>query len=158
MNRRDIVIGLVILVALAAVIYYRQRQTTQDELKVPQTLSVEDQIEEAFNFEIPDDVDKAELGDVAGGSSTAIATRKYEDDKFTHTILADLPDPEVGYYEGWLVKDDELVSSGEFRIAKGGYLLEFTSATDYSNYNQVVVTSEMKADQLPETHILEGSF
>jgi hypothetical protein len=158
MNRRDIVIGVVILIILAGVIYWRQRQTTQEELKVPQTLSVEDQIEEAFNFEIPEDVDKAELSDVSGGSATAIATRKYEDGKFTHAVLADLPDPEVGHYEGWLVKEDELVSTGEFRVAKGGFLLEFESGTDYTDHKDVIVSLEETRDATPEKHILEGSF
>ncbi len=74
-------------------------------------------------------------------------------------VLADLPDPEKGsYYEGWLVKGDSVISTGRMQIAKGGYLLEFNSNTDYSDHSEVVVTKEKTADKNPEEHILEGSF
>ena len=159
MERRDIVIGIVILVALAGFIYFRSRREAPEELQVPQTLSVEDQLESAFDFNIPDDVEKAELKDVSGGNATGIATRKFDAGKFTHAVLADLPDPEPdSFYEGWLVKDDSLISTGRLRIAKGGYLLEFQTSTDYSSYDNVVVTLERVADSVPEEHLLEGSF
>ena len=54
--------------------------------------------------------------------------------------------------------DDSLISTGRLRIAKGGYLLEFQSSTDYSSYDNAVVTLERVADSVPEEHILEGSF
>src|SRR3990167_6785957 len=134
MKRRDIVIGILILAIVGGVIYWRQRSLPSEEMKVPETLSLEDTLEEKFKIEIPEDVDKAELKDVTGGSASAIAIRKFENNKFTHSILADLPDP------------------------KAGWMLEFESSTDYSDYNKVVVTSEKVADKTPEKHILEGSF
>jgi DNA-directed RNA polymerase subunit K/omega len=165
MNRRDIVIGLIILAALAGFIYFRSRQPTPEELQAPQTLSIEEELEEAFKVEIPEDVEKAELEDVTGADATGIATRKFEDGRFTHTVLADLPDAEPGtFYEGWLVRgnpgDEEfhLISTGRMRIAKGGYLLEFESSTDYTDHKNVVITLEEIADNIPEKHILEGSF
>lgn len=165
MNRRDIVIGLVILVVLGGVIYFRSRSETPEELQVPQTLSTEDVIEERFGLTIPEDVERTDLSDVAGGSSSGIATRKFEGGTFTHAVLADLPDPDQGtFYEGWLVRGSEgdsgfhLVSTGRMRIAKGGYLLEFQSSTDYSDHPSVVITQEEAADNVPEKHILEGSF
>ena len=159
MERRDIVIGIIILAALAGFIYLRARRETKDELQVPQTLSIEDRLEQAFDFEIPEDVDKTELKDVTGGDASGIATRKYEGGQFTHAVLADLPDPETGtFYEGWLVKEESVISTGRFRIAKGGYLLEFQSSTNYSDYNDVVITLEKVADSTPEEHVLEGSF
>lgn len=160
MNRRDIVIGFVILAILAGFIYWRQRTTEEEELQIPQTLSVEDKIEERFNLEIPEDVDKAELRDIAGGDASGIATRKFESGRFIYTVLADLPDPEKGkFYQGWLLKGDEaLVSTGRMSVAKGGWILEFESSTDYMNYNKVVVTEEEISDITPERHILEGEF
>ncbi len=159
MNKRDIIVGFLILAGLAVLIFYWQKPSVDEELVVPQTLSLEDQIEDRFNLEIPEDVDKAEMKDVSGGNSSAIATRKYEDGKFTHTVLADLPDLEAGrFYEGWLVKGDEAISTGRLSVAKGGFLLEFSSSTDYPDYNQVVITSEEAIDGTPESHILEGSF
>lgn len=162
MNRRDIVFGVVIVAAIGGLIYFFSRP--EEDLKVPepQTLSVEDKIEESFNLEIPEDVDKAELKDVSGGGSSAIATRNLEGGVFVHTILADLPDPEAGnYYQGWLVKEgeeDKAIPTGRFSMAKGGYLLEFSSQTDYSDYKEVVVTKKTTSGKLPKDHILKGNF
>jgi len=165
MNRRDIVIGFVILAALAGFIYFRAKRETPQELTVPQTLSTEDTLEKKFGLTLPENVDRAELKDLSGGDASGIATRKFENGTFTHTVLADLPDPEAGtFYEGWLVRgkqgDDNFafISTGRMTLAKGGYILEFTSQTNYSDYSNVVVTSEKQADTTPETHILEGSF
>lgn len=166
MKRRDIVIGVVLLAALAGALYLRQRKKPQEEMVVPETLSsVEEQIEERFKLEIPEDVDKAELAAVGGKSGSGIATRKFEGGKFTHEVLADLPEPGTGtFYEGWLVRGREgdenfsVVPTGRMRVAKGGWVLDFESNTDYSDYSQVVVTLEKKADATPEEHVLEGSF
>ena len=166
MKRRDIVIGVMAVAALSGLYFWRQRaQKPPEEMKVPETLSIEDTIESKFNLQIPDDVERAELTDVSGGSASGLATRKFDAGVFDHSILADLPDPGEGkFYEGWLVKGVqgevgfEVVSTGKMRIAKGGYLLEFSSKTDYSQFNEVVVTLEEKDDSTPEKHILEGSF
>ena len=164
MNRRDIVIGGVILLLLSGVIYWRQT-TRPEETKVPETLSVEDQLEEKFKFEIPEDVDKAELKDVAGVGATAIATRKYEDGKYTHTALVDIADPEVGtFYQGWVVMGEEgsedfsIVSTGKLNLAKGGWMVEFESSTDYSDHDKILITQEKLFDNTPEEKLLEGSF
>ena len=166
MKRRDIVIGLLVLVLLGGVLYWRQRNRVSEEMKVPETLSsIEEQIEDKFNLQIPEDVDKAEMKAVEGKSGTAIATRKFENGKFTHEVLADLPEAEAGaYYEGWLVKGEEgkegysLISTGQMRIAKGGWVLDFKSNTDYSDHNKVIVTLDKTVDTKPEEYILGGSF
>jgi len=157
MNRRDIVIGLIILAVVAGIIYWVRKP--KPELEIPEP-SIEETLEESFKMEIPDDVEKAELKDVAGKIATGIATRKFIEGLFTHTVIVDIPDPAEGYYyEGWLVKEDgELVSTGKLRIAKGGYLLEYSSAVDYSDYSGVVITLESKDDGVPEEHVLEGTF
>lgn len=165
MNKRDVVIGLVILFALAGIIYFRAKRTLPQELTVPQTLSTEDTLEQKFGLILPEDVDRAELKDVTGGDGSGIATRKFENGRFTHTVLADLPEPAAGsFYEGWLVRGKEgddnfaFISTGKMKLAKGGYLLEFGSSSDFTSYNNVVITQEKVFDAAPETHILEGSF
>lgn len=157
MKKKDIVIGLVILAVLAGTIYFiRKPRQRLEELPSP---SIEEKIEESFNLEIPDDVDKAQLRDITGGISSGMATRIFENGEFKHMVLADLPDPVTGvFYEGWLVKDNDFFSTGKMRIAKGGWVLEFESSIDYSDYNKVVVTQELIDDENPETHILEGEF
>ena len=150
---------------LVGVIYVRQRTKPQEEMIVPETLSSEQIFEEKFNIQIPDDVDKAELKEVSDSGGSGIATRKFEDGKFTHSILADLPDPEQGsFYEGWLIRSEEgkddysLVSTGKLRLAKGGWMLDFTSSSDLNDHSKVLVSLEKTFDKTPEEKIIEGSF
>jgi len=166
MNRRDIVIGLVILAILAGIVYWRQARTKKQVTPVaPQTLSVEQKIEDKFNVQIPEGVDKAELKDVTGGTASGIVTRKYENGRFTLDILADLPDAEAGkFYQGWMVKGKEgetgysIVKLGRMQIAKGGWSLEFRSSTNFSDHNQIIVSSEEKVGISPAKSVIEGSF
>lgn len=156
---RDVVIGVIViaLVITAGLVYRNLKSEKTLPTPTPSTTN-RDEIVKGFNYQIPEDVESIELKDVSGGLGRAIATRKYENGTFIHAVLADLPDLEQGFYEGWLVLGDKYISTGKLRIAKGGYLLEFESTTDYSAYNKVVITKELKDDQTPETHVLEGSF
>ncbi|KKQ24958.1 MAG: hypothetical protein US62_C0036G0019 [Candidatus Woesebacteria bacterium GW2011_GWA1_37_8] len=165
MNRRDIVIGAVVLLAIAGLIYWRQVSKKVSTQTVPETLSVEDKIEDKFKYQIPDDVEKAELKDITGGDASAISTRKFENNKFTSTILADLPDPVPGsFYQGWLVKGEEgkddyaILSLGKLTVAKGGWMLDYSSTSNKTDYSKVLITLEKKFDTTPETKVLEGSF
>ncbi|OGM19936.1 hypothetical protein A2714_04340 [Candidatus Woesebacteria bacterium RIFCSPHIGHO2_01_FULL_38_9] len=166
MNRRDIVIGLLILLSLAGVIYYRQKTRPTEEMRVPETLSSSEEVfEEKFKIDIPDDISKSELKDISGGNATGIATRNFENAVFSHTVLADLPDPQEGkFYEGWLVRADvgsenfSQVSTGRMQLAKGGWMLNFESKIDYSDHGKVVITEEERSDATPEKYILEGTF
>lgn len=162
MNRRDIVIGLGILLVVAGIIYF-VRRPSNTPLEIPEQ-TVEQKMEDKFKTQIPEGVDKAELTDVTGGDASGIATRDYTDGKFNHAVLADLPDPVSGFYEGWLVRGQEgesdfnFISTGKLRMAKGGYMLDFSSDKDLSDYSKVVITHETLFDSTPEDHILEGSF
>lgn len=164
MNKRDIVIGLVIFSLVAAVIFWSKKPRIAP-VEAP-TPTPELKIEEKFNYEIPGDVNKIDLVDVSGGEARGVATRVYQNGRFEHVILAELPDLEEGeFYQGWLTtkgKEGEVgfsyVKTGRLRLAKGGYLLEFESTRDYTSFNQVWVTLEKVDDTKPEKHILEGSF
>ena len=165
MARRDIIIGLIVAALIGAVIYFSRRSQTPRLEDITPTPSTQESIESKFNTQIPSDVQKAELKDVSGGNASAIATRKYANGKFTHVVMADLPDPETGsYYQAWLVKGNEgeadysLVSTGRLRIAKGGWLLEYNSSKDYTDHPKVVVSLEKVTDAKIETKVLEGNF
>jgi len=162
MKKKDIILGLVFLAIFAGLYFFLKNRQASKVTKVPESLpQIEENIEKTFRITIPDDVDKVELSAVSDIKGSAIATRKYESGKFTHMVLADLPDPAAAgtFYEGWLVKGDETyIPTGKMTIAKGGYLLEFEYPTDLSSYNKVVITLEKTADSKPEKHILEGSF
>jgi len=166
MNKKDIVIGIIILAILALAIYFWQAK--KPKLSVPEETvptSTEETYETKFNVTIPDDVEKAQLNDVVDGTSSALATRKYDKGIFMHSVLADLPELEgKDFYEGWLVRgklgdeDFDFISTGKMKIAKGGWVLNFDSSSDYSDYEGVVITLEKVFDKNPEEHILEGSF
>ena len=165
MKTRDIVIGVVILLVLAGVIYYRQKQKNLPETTVPEAVSVEKQMEDKFHVQIPDDVSKPELKDQTGGNSTGIATENVVNGKYQASILADLPEPTAGkFYQGWVEKgtkgnsDYSLVSLGKLKSAKGGWMIDFESSKDYSDHKTFIVTMESKFDSTPETTVLQGNF
>src|SRR3972149_9609516 len=159
---KNVVIGLIVLAGLGALIYWAVRSGREEQLPALPTPSVEERLEDSFKYQIPEGFEKAELRDVTGGTGSAIASRKYESGSFNHAVLADLPDPESGsFYEGWLVRGKEgdenfaYISTGIMSMAKGGYMLEFESSVDYSDYTGVVVSLEKANDKNPEKHVLE---
>lgn len=166
MDRRDIVIGVIILIILAGAIFMLRRNPSVPEManNPSPTPSVESRLEDSFKVDIPDDAEKAELKDVANVNGTAIATRSWENNRYSATVLADLPDPESGFYQVWIGRggatdaNTTFVSLGRMRVAKGGWMVEFQSNTNYSDYDTVIVTQESTSDSRPEKHILEGSF
>jgi len=159
MKKKDVLTGVFILAALAVLIFYWQQPSRDDEMVVPQTLSVKDRIEEVFSLKIPDDVEKIELEDKTGQGMVGLAMRKYEDEKYTLTILADLVDPEgTEKYQGWLKKEDEIRYVGSFILAKGGYILDYEVFENLNDYRGVIVSLDEKAGDSPEKAVLEGSF
>lgn len=158
MKKKDIVIGIIVLSVLALILVFYRNSKTPSLTEIENLKQKETQIENEFKIDIPEDIEKASLEDVSGGDSLGIATREFENGMYTLTILADLPDLELGFYQGWLVKDDMYVSVGKASVAKGGYLLEFNSSIDYSDYQKVQVTQEVVFDSTPEVTILEGEF
>jgi len=150
---RDAVIGFIVLVVLiTGAVLIRNSRKNKLALPLP-TLTVEQKVTDKFGgLVIPADVDKADLTDVSGTGGLGIATRKFANGRFELTVLADLPDPRPGVsYKVFLFKDDASIPVGTLRVAKGGYLVDFVSSRDYSDYSKVVVTLE-------NTNVLEGSF
>lgn len=158
MKKKDIVIGIVVLAILAVILIFYNKSKTPSITQVPDLKEQESQIEEQFMVNIPENVEKASLQDVTGNGFIGFATRDFSNSMFTLTVLADLPDPDIGFYQAWLVKDDMYVSAGKLKVAKGGYLLEFNSSLDLSDYTKVQVTQETIFDSTPEVTILEGEF
>lgn len=160
MGRKEIFIGLfVILTIVGIAVGVKKAKSPKSPLVIP-TPGVQKKIEDAFKLVIPEDLERVELNKISDIEGTGIATRKYQNGKFSHMILADLPDPENGmFYQGWLQKDEgNIISTGKLRLAKGGYLLEFESNIDYSDHKKVFVTLEKVLDNNLEKRILEGSF
>jgi hypothetical protein len=146
MKARDIVTGLVVLIVLiAGVLLIRNARNKRLAALPTPTPTIEQKVSKTFNgLVIPADVDKAELKDVTGGNGFGVATRT--------EILVNLPElPKGQYYQGKLENSQgKLVLIGTFRVAKGGYLLEYNSSK-YPGYDKVLVVLGSKT-------LLEGSF
>ncbi len=164
MNKeRWIGLAVILLIVGFFLVKGRNAQRLSDEAAMGEGIKIEERASEfakTMGIVLPADVEKVTLEDVGGGSGSGLATRKYSEDKFTHSVLAALEDPVSGsFYEGWLVSDSgDVVYTGKLRVAKGGWVLDFVSGVDLSDHDQVVVTRELVDDQKPEAHVLEGSF
>jgi hypothetical protein len=163
--KRETIIGAVVVVLILIGAYFffsryqRGKVAPPPAEKVPVAEELEEGFEAGMGIEVPEGVEKTTLTDVTGGAGRGMATRKFEKGVFEHTVMASLPEPGAGkYYEGWLVRNGEILSTGKMKEMKGGWYLEFSADRDYSDYNQVVVTLEEKDDRQPEKHILEGRF
>lgn len=160
MQRRDLIIGIVVLIGIAAVVFFIQnRQPDVTPIDTTPTPNIEDRvkdIEDNFKVDIPDNVEKASL---EGTKGSGIATRDSQEAGSAFTILADLPDPAAGhFYQAWLRVNGNLESLGMLRVAKGGYLLDARLKASQASSNDVVITLESKLDSTPETVVLQGSF
>lgn len=164
MKDRNFLISLVVVLVIFGLLYSFFRRSPKEVPSPPaETLpfSQEEEtgLESQVGIEIPEDIEKTKLEDVKGGEAMGIATRKFEEDEFEHTVTASLPDPEPGkFYQGWLGKDGELVPSARLVKKKGGWVLSFTDQEDKTDFNRVVITLEEKDDDLPEERVLEGEF
>lgn len=104
------------------------------------------------------------LKDVSGGNSSGMAQSLFENGKFTHSVIALMPDPPAGkFYEGWLVKREggkviNFFSTGKMTKEGGSYILNFEDTKDYPEHNSVVITLEVVNDKKPEKHILDGDL
>jgi len=163
MKRRDIVVAAVILAVAAFVVFRVTRDEPDLTLGPTSSPSLEEDIEGIFNTDIPDGAQKAELvatGDIEG---SAIATLEEDKGRNLVTILADLPDPESGTYQAWLVKGErdgfsDTIPLGSMRPAKGGWILDPTPVGEVEGFDKVIVSLERDIDSSLETVVLEGSF
>lgn len=102
----------------------------------------------------------------AGGEAEAIIRRRNEKESgfVIEIIAAKMPIPaENTFYAAWMYKKDEpqekpvLIGVLE-KNTQGTYHVIFSSYTDFSSYNDIMITSERVNDDTPETQILRGSF
>ncbi|PIV00408.1 hypothetical protein COS54_03140 [Candidatus Shapirobacteria bacterium CG03_land_8_20_14_0_80_39_12] len=153
MGRKEMFVGLFVILVVLGIVFgvKKAKEAKIKPLSIPTPVETQP-LESKFSFIIPDDVEKINLQVAFGFEGQGVATRKFAGGVFSHIIMADLPEPALGNYQTWLIKDDaNKVSTGALRMAKGGYLLEFTSNTDYFDYKKVEV-------KLGEKIVLTGSF
>lgn len=153
MGRKEIFVGIFVILVILGIVFgvKKAKETKVKPLNIP-TPSVTQELENRFNLSISDNVEKINLQAASGFEGVGIATRKFANGIFSHMVIADLTELTSGSYQAWLIKDENTeISTGTLKLAKGGYLVEFTSKTDYSDYKKVEV-------RLGESIILSGSF
>lgn len=153
MGRKEVFVGLFVVLVILGIFFgvKKAKESKVKPLSIPTPVETQ-QLESKFNFVIPDDVEKINLQVAFGFEGQGVATRKFADGVFSHVIIADLPEPALGSYQAWLIKDDtNKISTGALKLAKGGYLLEFSSNIDYSDYKKIEV-------KLGDKIVMTGSF
>lgn len=108
------------------------------------------------------ELEEAQLVAVGSYTGDGVATRSFNGDKFVHEVIANLDDPAAGkFYEGWLVGDGFISTGKLVKETEGEWSLVFSDDLDMRNRDEVVITEETVAnglDDMPEAHVLEGSF
>lgn len=164
MQKRDLIIGATVLIVIAVIVFFIQRRKSEIVTPVPTATptleETQNSIENKFKVNIPEDADKAELKDAHGTGFSGIATREFKNGVYSITVLADLPDPDTGmFYQAWL-SDGSGTSRllGTLRMAKGGYLLDYTTSQDLRPLSSVAISLETKNDAKVEEVVLQGSY
>jgi hypothetical protein len=154
MTRKQVIIGLFVILVIAGIVIgvTKAKKTPRVPTTLP-TPSNQESIENKFNVNLPDDVEKADLKKTGEIEGLGLATRKFQNGKFTFTVMADLPEPTFGTYQVWLEKDAATkIFLGNLTLAKGGYLLDFESETNYTDYKKILVSEGTNVS------VLAGSF
>lgn len=113
-------------------------------------------------------LESIDLVSLVGDEYDGFARRGYQQDNFTHIVVASLPaiDLTTHFYEGWLIKPGvtEFFSTGEMfprTDGRWGLVWENPASTgEFDDFSQVVITLEPRDDDPAPTvdHMLEGEF
>jgi hypothetical protein len=150
-NKKDVIIGFLIIVTLVAgfLIYKKVKTPKPLSTKTPASFEYREDFADTFRMDIPEGSSLIELKDVNGGDSRGIVTKT--------EILVDTNDPKKDhFYQVWLEKDSKLTSLGKMTIAKGGWILEYSSSEN--SQGKIIVSQEKVFDNNLEQKILEGTF
>lgn len=102
---------------------------------------------------------KATLLDLRyGGRAKATASRSYGGSIYRLTVDATLPDPVNTNYQVWLVGGGEVIPVEFMRGSGTKWTISVSADSSYANYDGIWITLERTRDEIPEEHIMEGSF
>jgi len=161
MNKRDIVIGIVVVVLLVF-LFNRLRGVDAPGTVIEDTsqTSVEEKVESVLGREIDDNFERVEL--TGENNQLGVAARDIRGGTHIFSVLADLDDLNLGEsYQAWLsdgASVPELISIGVLEGAKGGFVIEKTLSLDPEVFKEVIVSRETRIDATLEKIIFKGSF
>lgn len=92
------------------------------------------------------------------GSAKANATRSFGGGTYILTVEATLPDPVNTHYQVWLASDIGFLPIDYMTGSKNSWSLNLRDSDKYSKYDGIWITLERTKDEIPEEHVLEGSF
>ena len=155
--------GGAVILALITFIWWRSKDSQPESPNVENTIEEGVELEnrvnqflEDKNIVLPENAERANLKSVGGTSDSGVVTREQDANSTNITLIANLPDLETGSYQVIFSKDGEDADSmvlGTLRTAKGGYLLDYSTTDNVSDYNKVEV---LNTDD--ESVVLEGNF
>lgn len=93
-----------------------------------------------------------------GGEATAQVQRSFGGGIYILTVDATLPDPKNVSYQVWLVGDEEVLPIDYMRGAGTSWSLSLRDTDRYSQYDGIWITLERGKDDIPEEHVMEGTF
>lgn len=169
-RNRNILVGIVFLIVVILIVIFLIRRKQPEIINVNSplptaTTSYEQKLQNDFGITVPTTAVKTDLSDVSGGSQMGIATKDRDNGQNVYTIIANLNDPQQGYfYQGWLVRGNlgesnyDLVNLGRLTSGKGGWIVSYSTTNDLSDHKSVWVTLESFSTNTPHQHVLEGSF
>lgn len=150
--------GLLLLTACAD--HRSERQEDMDVHKIEYKLPQNGEIEYGTHGK-EDWFAYGALTGVEGTPWNGVAQAHYfSDGRYLHTAQLNIEPAGDGYfYEGWIVKGAELVSTGHLTspFADTRHSLRFEDDADYRNYLKVVITLEPDdGNPAPAKHVAEG--
>ena len=161
-----IILGIIVIIGLVsgALIWFNDDETSEESNS--QTVSTEQSTQTTETAEEVEMINKetVQLISVRQTNESGAAERYTGNDgKYTLVATANLDElPEDKFYEGWVVGDGRVISTGKLnQEANGVFSLIYTSEEDLFAQNRVVITEETLSqglDNKPEDHVIEGSF
>ena len=161
-----------LLIAITFLIVGCNRNTPEEDtgnvatptLSQEQVGNLQQELETKTSRDLPEAAERQALIDVTGGNSSAIATRSISENNLDINILADMPVPEQGRYTVWITEGQpnsegyNQTKLGNLTANKGGWVLQFSGASELQTQNRVVISREETDDNQIETTIMEGQF
>lgn len=170
MHKPTIILGAtLVLVATAGIVLLVNNEDDNDTQSNEQTTVQATPVETATPTEATSD--EQELTNVAvidltsarESNESGTAERSFTNGEYVLNVTAELEPPREGkFYEGWVVGNGEVISTGELTLESGSkYTQVFTADQDLLAQTRVVITEETLAnglDNVPEDHVIEGVF
>ena len=182
-NIQNLLIGAGVILVIVAGFYYFKSQNKEEETVPPaEEIIVQEEglvkktgeivepltedeltaLKEEVNNVLSSAGESISLSDLVSSGMTATAKRAFSDGKFYYQIEAiGLKPVEKGYYyESWLQKDGENLSTGRVSVDETGKgSVFYTASVDRSEYTRALISLEPEdGNPEPAGLLLEGSF